>query len=192
MTYFWCCDVSQCTEKLLGTKETFKKRVLYCVSVLNVVLCVVFRDKGYWKLNQHRREREKEMREYWSNRIRQKEANGKSQKMLEETENLGKKEGELRKSVLTDRGDRNSPFHQASSTAHIQIWFPWQEPPKAGREAWMGETWTSTKQQSLWTMGLAKGKVNNPNQKENSPLGSQNYWSKGQTVLLQVPPDSCF
>lgn len=45
---------------------------------------------------------------------------GKGKKVLEETENLGKKEGELRKSVLTDRGNRNSPFHQAASTAHIQ------------------------------------------------------------------------
>lgn len=116
---------------------------------------------------------------------------GKGNKKLEETENLGKKERELGKSVLTDRGDRNSPFHQAASTAHIQVWFPWQELPKAGREAWMGETWTSINQ-SLWTMGLAEGKVNNPNQKENSPLGSQKQWSKGQTLLLQVPPDSCF
>lgn len=64
--------------------------------------------------------------------MRQKVTSGKRQEHAREDRKFGEKRKGWRKSLLTDRGDRNSPFHQAGTegTVYIPTWFTCsQEPP---------------------------------------------------------------
>lgn len=120
--------------------------------------------------------------------MRWKVTSGKRQEHARGDRKIGEKRKGWRKSLLTDRGDRNSPFHQAGTegTVYTPTWFTWQKPPKAGREAWINETWSSENKEPVGNEA-EWGQENNQNQKEQKTVFSAaRRICKVQTLLLRV------
>lgn len=96
----------------------------------------------------------------------------KGKKMLEETENWVKKEGDEANLCWQTEGTKITP---SISAAHIQVWFP-RRSRKRGLNAWnlnLSEPGEPADNGTGW------GQVQSePKGRENNPLGSQkNYFS---------------
>lgn len=127
--------------------------------------------------------------------MRQKVTSGKRQEHARGDRKFGEKRKGWRKSLLTDRGDRNSPFHQAGTegTVYIPTWFTCsQEPP------WFTGASKSRKGGlNQWNLILRKQRASRQwdwmrAREQSEPKGTENNISaarricKVQTLLLRV------
>lgn len=115
--------------------------------------------------------------------------------MPEETENLGKKERDEENLSWQTEGTEIAPFIRQGQKAlytfqpdsHVhRSRHDSQEPPKAGREAWINEIWSSENKEPVGNE-TEWGQENNQNQKEQKTVFSAaRRICKVQTLLLRV------